>query len=385
MFRAFAWDTLTFLNRDATTVLAGLATALAIGGCTASKDIESPTVRDAVAQRYNEPPRQIINASDAEGSDKKTKARKRSFIENDTAPSADERNSTPRFAIATINGRDIARNHISRQMLKNHGIDAFDQLIVLEQAIQRCEELGLSVTDIDVQDEYDRRLKMLLSPLASGSDDSKFNRDEAERILRGILERRDISRLQFLSTIKCNAYLRAIANAQMRFSNADLKREFAEHFGDQVIARHIQLPNRPDTEKLRTMLADGLDFSEAATRHSANLRTGPTGGLLSPFGKGSREIPQSIRSTAFGLEVGEVSAPIQAGPWWHLVKLEKKVANGETNWADVRPELEKRLCEQRIDAQMQGLYRSLHEGADVKINDPVLAQQYAKRQAQRID
>lgn len=270
-------------------------------------------------------------------------------------------------------------------LLRDDGADALEPLIVLEQAIQRCEELGLRVSDVDIQNEYDRRLKAILSPLESGGDDSKFNREEAERLLTGILKRRDISKLQYLSTIKRTAYLRAIAYAQMQFSDAELQKESEALSGEQVVVRHIQLSNRSDAETVLKMLADGLDFGDAAIRHSANLRTGPTGGLLKPFTQGSGEIPQPIRQAAFGLAVGEVSAPTQADPWWHLVKLEKKLPSGQTDWAGHRSVLEARLRERQADSQMGRLYSSLLKGADVKINDPALAEQYASRQTRPTD
>ncbi|GJM23838.1 MAG: hypothetical protein DHS20C16_02530 [Phycisphaerae bacterium] len=266
-------------------------------------------------------------------------------------------------------------------LLEDHGAAALEPLIVLEHAIQRCEELGLTVSDLDIQNEYDRRLKAILSPLESGSDDSKFDREEAERLLKGILKRRRISKLEYFSTIKRNAYLRTIAYAQMQFSGAELQKESGAQSGERVVVRHVQLPDRAAAEKLRAMLADGLDFAEAAVLHSANLRTGPPGGLLKPFTQGSGEIPQPIRQVAFGLAVGEISAPIQADSWWHLVKLEKKLANGETGRAGRRAELIDRLRERQADAEMRRLYRSLLEGADVKINDPALAERYANWKA----
>ncbi len=388
MFRRAALKTITFSRCNAAFAVAIVGSVLTVIGCSSSKELEGPTVRQAVAQRYNDPPRKDTSTSDSADDNRNQSWTDQSPDDNDVFSDSANSNSAGGFAIATINGHDIAANHLSRMMLDQHGADALEQLIVLERARQRCEELGLTVSDVDMQREYDRRLKTILSPLVSGVDESKadrdseFDREEAERILKGILKRRNISKVQYLSSIKRNSYLRAIANHEMQFQDSELRQEFEAHYAEQAVVRHIQLPNKPDAEKLRAMLADGLAFEDAASRHSANLRTGPPGGLLKPFGEGSIDIPEPLRRAAFGLDVGEVSEPIQVGPWWHLLKLEKKVTNGETDWAGYRAELVARLRERRADAQMQSLYRSLLEEADVKINDPELAHQYANRQSQ---
>lgn len=362
---------------------------LVLVGCVATPEYESPTVRQAVAERSNDPPQKKIappNQSADDGvSGPSSWSDQLAADANDGSSKASTHEPTSRSPVATINGRDIARSYMDRQMLKDHGVDALEPLIVLELAIQRCEELGLDVTVFDIQREYDRRLMQILSPMQSGAADPIFDNEEAERLLKGILERRKISKLQYLSAIKRSAYLRAIAYARMTFTDAELQREFDNISGEQAVVRHIQLPSQADAQKLKVMIADGLDFQQAAVRYSANLRTGPSGGLLKPFNQRSGDIPQPIREAAFGLEVGEVSEPVESGAWWHLVKLEKKVANGETSWAGHRSELEARLREQRAESEIQGLYRSLLQGADVKFNDPVLAEQYANRRAGSVD
>lgn len=395
MFRAF--DRSTIPNRGCRAIAPIAAWTFALSsvavslncGCATTPEFESPTVRQAVAQRSNDPPRKPNPESDRSQQpayDRPTSWSEQLAADADgTSPVESSPKTVNGLPIATIKGQDIARSYIDRMMLREQGVDALEPLIVLEQAIQRCEQLGLIVTDVDIQREYDRRLMDILSPIESGASDPEFDRTEAERLLKGILERRRISKLQYLSAIKRNAYLRAIAYKQMQFTDAELQKEFEGVSGEQAVIRHIQLPSQSDAEKVRVMLLDGLDFREAAIRHSANLRTGPSGGLLKPFTLRTGEIPHPIRQAAFELAAGEVSDPIPAGSWWHLVKLEKKVANGETNWAGHRSELESRLREQRADSEMQGLYRSLLQGADVKINDPVLAEQYANRRAPRVE
>lgn len=89
----------------------------------------------------------------------------------------------------------------------------------------------------------------------------------------------------------------------------------------KVRASHILVKTEDEINELVQKLADGADFAELAQEYSL-CPSGRQGGDLGFFGKGMMVKP--FEDTAFALEVGEVSAPVETQFGWHLVKLTGK-------------------------------------------------------------
>ncbi len=80
-------------------------------------------------------------------------------------------------------------------------------------------------------------------------------------------------------------------------------------------------------EELAAAARDGEDFAELARVYSEGP-SGPQGGDLGFFGRGSM-VP-AFEDVAFGLEVGQVSAPVKTEFGYHIIKLEdRRTENGE--------------------------------------------------------
>ncbi|NOX59889.1 MAG: hypothetical protein GXP29_13670 [Planctomycetes bacterium] len=351
-------------------------------GCNRANRIDSPSVADAVAQRYKEPRRKDTAPPNANGQEAPA-ARRRSVSTGLSLANSEANRKDKSGTLATVNGRAISRDRVFQMLLAGHGVNVLERLVVLEQAKRVSSELGLNVTDVDVQTEYDRRLKRMLSPLEAADQNAEFDREEAERLLHSVLQGRNISMEEYLASIKRDAYLRAIAFDRMRFSDEDLQREYDAHFKERAQVRHIQRPTLAEARQVALMLQDGLDFAQAAKQHSANLRTGPSGGSLRPFGRTDARVPKALREAAFALEPGQVSDPVRVDGWHHLVKLEKTLIDPSADWSEHRAQLQHRLQEQHVNARLKRLYRTLLDEADIRINDPKLAKQYASRRSQR--
>ena len=291
-------------------------------------------------------------------------------------------------AIAYVDGKPIDRQTLVNLLIAGHGVGIFEQLVVLERARQKAEELGVRVSEKDVVAEHERSLRALLSPIEAADESSanppEFNHEEAERLLDEIIARRNVSRAEYRAVMTRNAYLRAIVEATMSFTEAQLKEEYALAFGERVRIRHIQLPSLLDAERISANLARGADFTEQARDYSANLRTAPAGGLLPDFTRDDPRIPEGLRQIAFGLTEGEVSNCLHVDDWYHIVKLEKRVSAENPAFEEVRGVLEDRLRERLATPAMQTLYRSLFEQADIRIEDPILRQEFERKHPDRL-
>ena len=86
----------------------------------------------------------------------------------------------------------------------------------------------------------------------------------------------------------------------------------------QVTARHILVPTLAEAMSARERITDlNEDFSQVA-RELSKCPSGQQGGNLGTFGKGQMVKP--FEDSAFSLEVGKVSLPVQTQFGYHLIQ-----------------------------------------------------------------
>ncbi|MCB9849565.1 MAG: peptidyl-prolyl cis-trans isomerase [Phycisphaerales bacterium] len=280
--------------------------------------------------------------------------------------------------IAFVNGTPISRSRVVDLLMAGHGVGILEQIVVLERAKALATEQGVKVTQADIDAEFDRSLRSLASPLHAAGNES-FDRDETERILDEVLARRNVSRAECMAMVTRNAYLRAICNANITFTDEQFAEEYQRAFGPRVQVRHIQLASLSEAEHVAGLLETGGDFATIAEGYSANLRTGPAGGLLRPFAIDDPDVPRALAQAAFKLGEGQISDPIRDGEWYHIIRVERHLPADSRTINQVKGELERRLRDRLIEPAMQTLYRSLFEQADIRVTDPVLAEEFAKK------
>ncbi len=87
---------------------------------------------------------------------------------------------------------------------------------------------------------------------------------------------------------------------------------------EQVWARHILVASEEEAQDAITRLEAGEDFAALATELSTDTGSAANGGDLGWFGKG-RMVP-AFEAAAFGMEIGDVSPPVQSDFGWHLIQ-----------------------------------------------------------------
>ena len=90
---------------------------------------------------------------------------------------------------------------------------------------------------------------------------------------------------------------------------------------NEVRASHLLVKTEKEAEKLYEDIKNGLSFEEAAQEVSL-CPSSTEGGDLGFFGRGMMVRP--FEDAAFGMEVGEISGPVQTQFGWHLIKLTGK-------------------------------------------------------------
>ncbi|MEK7730785.1 MAG: peptidyl-prolyl cis-trans isomerase [Planctomycetota bacterium] len=284
--------------------------------------------------------------------------------------------------IAFVDGRPIGRNRVVDLLLRSHGVGVLEQLIGLELAARAATEKGLGVTEPDVDFEFDLALRRLSDPLSPARTDP-VDRTAAEGLLDSVLAERNISREEFLVTLRRNAYLRKIVQSQQVITNDRLRAEFTRRFGERVQVRHIQLGSAAEAGRVQDRLAAGEDFADLASRYSANTPSARKQGLLDPFSADDEEVPAALRQAAFALQPGQVSNVVRVGEWYHLLKLDGMLPSEPRDFDQVRGELERDLRDRVSEAAMRELYEKLFHQANIDVRDPTVRPAFELKHGRR--
>ena len=84
----------------------------------------------------------------------------------------------------------------------------------------------------------------------------------------------------------------------------------------QVRASHILVPSLSEVVSLQEQVKAGMEFGLLAKNHS-KCPSGQNGGDLGMFGRGQMVKP--FEDATFGLEVGQLSGPVQTQFGYHLI------------------------------------------------------------------
>lgn len=85
----------------------------------------------------------------------------------------------------------------------------------------------------------------------------------------------------------------------------------------KVRASHILVPTLNEAVSLHEQITAGADFAQLAQQNS-KCPSGRNGGDLGEFGRGMMVKP--FEDAAFGLNVGDLSNPVQTQFGYHIVK-----------------------------------------------------------------
>src|SRR3954452_479695 len=131
------------------------------------------------------------------------------------APQAQSNDSTPKpnptssdqQVIAKVNGRSITMAQLQQPLVEGYGLNVLLNLIQLELAQQGAEESQVTVNPQDITAERERTLEKMFQQ----ADKSQY-----AALLEQFLQQQRVSRPEFDLVIQTNAYLRKIAEPQIK-------------------------------------------------------------------------------------------------------------------------------------------------------------------------
>jgi peptidyl-prolyl cis-trans isomerase D len=120
---------------------------------------------------------------------------------------------------------------------------------------------------------------------------------------------------------------------------------------------------RARIDAVKAALAGGEDFAAVARQYSDDVGSASNGGDLG-FSSGDA-FPEAMEEAIAGLEVGAVSGAVETDAGTHFIKLTERRAGEAPSFAELRPELEKRLQEREAQAE---LVRTVEDLRDIAFN-----------------
>jgi len=279
-------------------------------------------------------------------------------------------------AVAIVNGHPLSREELVDILIDARGVEVLQQMIILQVAKQETRRRGIRVTQADVTVEFQTSLDRVAAEAGlAGEQATDENKREA---LKAVLDERGVSMSEFMIGMERNAHLRKLVEKDLRVTEETLREEFARTYGEKVLVRHIQLDRRDNAglNQATELIRRGSDFGEIARRLSKNPQTAPRGGEMEPFTFDDPDFPAALREIAFSLEPGEVSSPVLAGQFFHILKLERRIPPRNARFEDVRDEVEQNLRERAIPQAMAQLAVELYKQAKIKVVDSKLRPKY---------
>ena len=278
--------------------------------------------------------------------------------------------------VAEVGSVKVTRDELYRPLVQAHGLDLLMSLVRLDMVEQEAAARNITVTAQDVADERAKTLSKMFE---------KAKPADYDEYLKQFLEQQHLSAEEFDLVLQTNAYLRKIAAPMVagRLTDAELKIAFNARYGETVRVRHIALRNLQQVAEAQRRLNAGESFADVAKAMSINPATGPLGGEIQPFSRANPGLPDLFKNTAFALEPGKVSDPIQVDGQYHLIKLEERIPPKLVKFEDVKQSLRQDLDEQMTFEAMKQIRNELARRAldAMKIYDPVLRQQFQDKLA----
>ncbi len=118
---------------------------------------------------------------------------------------------------------------------------------------------------------------------------------------------------------------------------------------EEVNAAHILVETEEEALGLLVEIEAGADFADLARQYSTGP-SGANGGALGWFSQGMMVAP--FEQAAFGLDLGQVSSPVETQFGWHLIMLNDRRERPTPTLDDVRPNLSEGLQRAAVDAQV---------------------------------
>lgn len=287
----------------------------------------------------------------------------------------------PSDAVAVVDGDEIAKTQFDQlldqarksyanqkrefpkagtpefQTLRNQAVQF---LVQREQFEQEAEELGIEITDKQVED----RLKQIKQQYFNG-DAKKYEQQLKDQGLSDAQVRNDI-RAQIVSEKIFEAVTKdvKVTDADVKAYYEKNKEQFSTAESREV--RHILVKTQARAAELRAQIVGGASFAALAKQFSTDTGSKDTGGKLT-ITRGQTVAP--FDKQAFSLAKNEVSQPVKTEFGFHLIEPLSEVKKASvTPLKEVQDQIRQQLAQTKKNEAMTKWVDDLDDRYEDKVS-----------------
>ena len=307
-------------------------------------------------------------------------------VRRNIAPTA-----APGQVIARVGERSITVDQLQRPLMEAYGVQFLVQLAQIEVARQQATTMGLSVSADDIKRERQLTVDELFKDLIQTDglrmtdvEKEQFRKTEQERLLPQVLDRYHVTLAEFELNLQYKAYLRKIAEAQVKdkITDKELQDAFRIKYGERIVVRHIQCANLAEWVEAKRRVIAGEPFEKVAAELSRDEGSRANGGRIPSFSASEPKWPKKFVEAAFELQnPGDLSDAVNSGQALHLIQLVERIApsNG-VRFEDHREDLRREMLKTAIAVRMSQKHLPAEIAAEtlrsLNILDPSLKERY---------
>lgn len=242
-----------------------------------------------------------------------------------------------------------------KEGFKQFQAQVLDYMITLEVLGQKSAELGVTITDEDVQAQLDSVKQMFGGDEAAFEAALKEQNLTLDQLLKNLRERELLNKAAEAATKDVTVSDEAIA-AYYDEHKADFEKPasrtarhilFAPGEGGDAQAEHTDAEwetARAEAEAARKRIMDGEDFATVARELSEDPGSKEQGGDLGEVSKGVM-VP-AFEEAVFSMAAGEVSQPVKTQFGYHVIKVESVNEARQQTLDEVKEQIKAQLLDE---------------------------------------
>lgn len=249
------------------------------------------------------------------------------------------------------NGQDLLTEPSLKPQLVTTKRQVMQQLLRNELLLQLAYEMGITVTDQEINADIDK--------IRSNYDSDETFKKALEKFgytmdeLRGDI----IAEKSYQKLAESLISSQKISEEEMQKYYQNNIRKFSQQ--EQVRAYHILVDTKEQADEILKKLKQGEDFGKLA-KDNSTCPSASKGGDLGYFGRGQM-VPE-FENAVFSLPIGKYSDPVHSQFGWHVIKVVDKKPAMVFKFEEVKDQVKKTMLEERK-------YQSAMEYVDKRWNE----------------
>jgi len=279
---------------------------------------------------------------------------------------------------ATVNGSPIYMSEVDKQMdriTKQHKTaeqekafqaqkkqiqgQILDLLIEEELYTQQADEMKISVTDKQVEDEVNRTIKRFPSQAEfdKALKDAGMTMDDLREFTKTRLLTEAVNK-KVVGTVK-------VTEAEAKEYYEKNPTQFKDP--EKIKVSHILVATEEEGKAIIAEINGGKDFAEVAKEKSTDPGSKTNGGDLGYVQKGV--MAAEFEAAAFALEPGAMTAaPVKTSFGWHVIKVFEKTAEKQRTYDESKASIDQMLKAQKESAKIKTWLDGVKKKATIKKN-----------------